>query len=161
MRFVPTLIALLLTACVARQPVTIQSRFDPAEYRSAQNATGSARITGQAFLRQQGGGVVTCAGEKVMLIPATAYANEVFNTIRAGGMPDLQGRKISDAVAKETVCDAQGNFAFERLPARDWYLVTQVKWMVRDLPQGGFLARRVSSSVQGGSPMLLSDADRM
>jgi hypothetical protein len=37
---------------------------------------GNNTITGEAFLRQNGGGVVTCAGYDVRLVPNTPYASK-------------------------------------------------------------------------------------
>ena len=39
---------------------------------------GSNKVTGQAFLRQRGGQVVTCAGVQVIMYPNTKYFNYIF-----------------------------------------------------------------------------------
>jgi len=55
--------------------VSLQSSFDA---NAAQELLrkGNNTIRGNALVRQAGGGVVTCAGAEVLLIPATAHATE-------------------------------------------------------------------------------------
>jgi hypothetical protein len=71
--------ALALAGCA----VNVQSRVNPADY-AAYQGTGDATIDGQGFLRQNGGAVVTCAGELVRAVPATPYTREVMSYRMAG-----------------------------------------------------------------------------
>lgn len=45
---------------------------------------GKNTVIGNAFLRQNGGGIVTCAGSEVTLIPATEYAKERLRRLYSG-----------------------------------------------------------------------------
>jgi len=106
---------------------------------------GNNTIKGQGFLRQQGGGIVTCAGNDVLLLPATSFFREMVNLARAGKEPLFTG-KIDPAyreMLKHTQADAQGNFTVSGLPDGNWFLFTQVEWTVGYQPQGGVLMEEV------------------
>jgi len=150
-----------LAACAAppaRPPVNLGVSFDAA---AAQQMLldGVNSIRGSAFLRQQGGGVVTCAGAQVSLVPATAYAKRVYMALY--GTDTGQARHLGYAVdvepksddfgrlMKHTQCDAQGTFSFERVADGDYFVETTVKWIVGGVPNGGPIMRRVA--VSGGA----------
>jgi hypothetical protein len=115
---------------------------------------GGNIVKGNGFMRQQGGGVVTCAGSTVTLVPATAYADEraaalygIVNERRASTSnvmlrfePDYPAYKT---LVKQTMCDAQGNFTFERVADGTFYVTTFVNWKVGASQQGAALAIRV------------------
>jgi hypothetical protein len=152
-----------LSGCATMQPdlVKINSPFDEAAATAAMKP-GSNRITGSAFLRQQGGAVVTCAGEAVTLFPATAYAIERMTAMYGEGKEGLrsvsQHRKgllfdpeipAYKTLAYDQRCDAQGRFTFARVADGDWYIVTAVVWSVGTYSaQGGTLMQRLT--VKGG-----------
>lgn len=156
---VVTASALSVAGCVSTTPVTLQNSFNASEVAWAAGQ-GSNTVEGSALLRQQGGGVVTCAGETVRLIPystyaaermaytysspAGGYANAVTNAFRA----PLPSNAAYEAEMRLATCDAQGRFAFRNLPDGDYYAVTTVSWTVGYNTQGGSLAQRVS--VAGG-----------
>lgn len=148
---------LVLTAC-ATPPMDfhVQSPFNPA-VAARMLADGTNTIKGSAVMRQRGGGVVTCAGGVVTLVPATDYAIERMSAIYGGAniitrrhnrtfIPDPPEY---DTMVKTTHCDAQGFFKFERLADGDFFVITVVAWQVqRYQVEGGALMRRVA--VQGG-----------
>lgn len=158
------LAALVLAGCAApRGPMVFVLKQPFAEAAAAdQVQDGQETVRGQAFMRQQGGGVVTCAGADVRLTPVTAYAQERIRYLY--GMGDEGMRPAySQAVVFEpepegyyrntrtTRCDAQGSFVFERVKAGEYYITTLVTWVVANTPQGGALMRRVT--VRDGEPM--------
>lgn len=145
-------VLLALAGCAGFQPrvVSIDARFDEAEARRL-IGDGSATLKGNAFMRQQGGGVVTCAGSDVALVPATAYAKQRMEAIygnTTGGIarnsvqfyPDEAGYY---SLLRRARCDAAGNFQFERLQAGDFFVTTSVNWTVNYSQQGGNLMLRV------------------
>jgi predicted RecA/RadA family phage recombinase len=99
------------------------------------------------LLRQRGGGVVTCAGNDVFLVPATASATSelrrVFGDdkgyVARGGDAVLGGGKLVVAPRpnRQGVCNAQGFFTFPNVRAGKWYVMTTVVWQVGDQNQGG------------------------
>jgi len=153
----------LLAGCVTMQPQEVEykllSSFD-AEFAKTQIAQGDGEINGTAFLRQQGGGVVTCAGQDVHMTPVTQYASDrlfrIYGTAPAVG--HTVGSDIREALrvrikfvpdfpeykeySRATKCDAQGEFRFENVKDGDYYISTPVVWQV-GAHQGGFLATRV------------------
>ncbi|WP_069299778.1 hypothetical protein [Neptunicoccus sediminis] len=147
-------LALILGACVGRD-LEITAKFDPREAAFVKQG-GSAHLSGQAFMRQNGGGVVTCAGEEVNLFPATRYATErfakiygdvsggrinVFQGVTQKGVPPeyLQYRRIA-------MCDAEGDFEFNGVAAGTYYVQSRVLWTVPNsyFPEGGSVAKRVT-----------------
>jgi hypothetical protein len=154
-------IFILVAACAQARPVKpINAKFDPVEYQPYQTP-GPGIVLGQGFLRQQGGGVVTCAGSKVLLFPATAFTREVVNIFVTGGQPDtsrLTGLRAEGAM-RETQCDAQGNFRFDNLAAKRWIVMTEVKWVIGYDAQGGTIGREIGVEPTGETHILLTDAD--
>lgn len=152
------LLATSLAAC-AGKPVALTTHFNPADVAWAVG-NGPNGVSGQAFLRQQGGGVVTCAGEEVSLVPASPYSTERitarYGSSTSGSAGALFGNRLPTAEPgyessfRRTHCDAQGNFSFPGLPDGDYYLVTKVVWTVGSniFPEGGQLMQKVS--LRGG-----------
>jgi hypothetical protein len=115
---------------------------------------GMNSIKGNAFLRQKGGGVITCAGQTVRLIPATNYAKQrffaLFGTFEGGVNIERKNfRFVPDSPeyytnTKTTKCDSQGNFNFERVADGEFYVTTIVAWQVGNSPQGGGIMQKVS-----------------
>ncbi len=151
-------VAVMLGACVGTD-IEVTSPFVPAQAAYV-NQRGAASVRGQAFMRQLGGGVVTCAGEKVRLIPATAYARErmtkLYGNPQGGRINVYQGtsgKNLPPAYFKYmrlATCDAQGNFEFNGVANGSYYLVTRIVWMVPGsyFAEGGSVAKLIT--VKGG-----------
>ena len=153
--------AITITACAGprRQPVEMQTKFDY-EMHKPYMQKGNNTIKGQGFLRQQGGGVVTCAGSEVLLLPATPFFRESINILRTGKKPISEKLDpASKTMIKRSQGDAQGNFTFNEVPDGDWFVVTQVKWMVGYRPQGGSLLKEISVAKGETKEVLLTDRD--
>ena len=76
LKILPALaLAATLAACVTPKPVTISQQFNAGDVAWSK-AKGTNSLSGEAFLRQQGGGVVTCAGAVVVLVPVAPYSTE-------------------------------------------------------------------------------------
>lgn len=153
----------LLSACATPQPVQMQSTFNPELHKQfLQDGTGS--IKGQGFLRQQGGGVVTCAGGPATMFPATQFFKEIVGLMAAGKSPQLQQsippNPENSKMLRESQCDAQGNFTFTGLPAGNWLVLTEVIWVIDHQRQGGVLMREVVVG-DGEVQVLLTDNNRL
>ena len=147
-------------------PIEVATPFDTKEVSFVTRA-GSAVVDGQAFLRQRGGGVVTCAGSGVALIPAGGYATEYFTKAfgrREGGIagpltgaPSTVSPDFTKYVLKSQ-CDAGGNFAFSRVPAGEYYIMSQVTWTVGDniFPEGGVVGKRIRVTAGSRQRVLLT-----
>jgi hypothetical protein len=137
-----------------KEPFTPKQTFSAEEVAWAKQP-GTNTIEGSALLRQQGGGVVTCGGSEVDLIPASKYASERL-TYLYGGPDGGYTSALSMMYYKEppppnpeyqrtwrkTICDAQGKFKFTNLPDGGWYVLSEVRWTV-NTPQGGYIAKFV------------------
>lgn len=149
-------VALTALAGCAGVPTTYTTTtpFDLAE-TTALLADGSSSISGNAFMRQNGGGVVTCAGSKVFLIPGTAYATErirlIYGNVDAGQTrqrttftPD---QPAYERLTKTTTCDSLGNFQFDNISDGDFFVITEVRWMVGPYnTQGAAMMKAVKAS---------------
>ena len=151
----------LLAGCAARG-VEIKRRhidapFNEEESRAAMLPGGNT-VTGSAFLRQNGGAVVTCAGATVHLIPATAYARERVSWLYGADGPSGMTRKAytfdPDPSAyvqhsRTTRCDQHGNFEIAGLRKGTYYVSTTVTWIVAGTEQGGYLMALVKVEDSG------------
>lgn len=150
-----------LAACqlpVQQSPVVrIAAPYDAAAATVAMRP-GTGLITGSALMRQRNGGVVSCAGRPVLLIPVTAYATEriiaLYGNAQAGHLQNLQNMQNRPqfdpdvpeyrATNREVRCDAQGNFEFDALAPGEYYVTTAITWQVSAYGvEGGALMRRV------------------
>ena len=159
--------ASLLVGCVTpgpvQQTIKVNEPFDKVE-ASEMISEGAVTLSGTAFLRQQGGGVVTCAGNEVRLLPATKYASErmagiygktfVRDEIQYLNVYSPRLRAIVQPNPPEymqytrtTTCDAQGNFEFQGVKDGRYFVISRVIWRVR-MDEGGMLASLVA--VQNG-----------
>lgn len=148
---------LLLAGCATApsQPITIYAQFDAAE-AAAMMAPGKNTITGSALIRQQGGGIVTCAGNPVLLIPATTYARERMAAIYGSGSIARVGSgktftpdpPLYTTTSRQTMCNAQGFFKFEDVADGQFFLVTRILWTAGryNTQQGGFVMGRATVS---------------
>ncbi|SDY18064.1 hypothetical protein [Citreimonas salinaria] len=148
------LLAMVTAGCAGRVIETTVP-FNPNEVAFI-NQRGAADIEGQAFFRQQGGGVVTCAGEEVTLVPAGQYAtqrmSQIYGNVNGGRINVFQGASQEGlppqyvSMVRSSMCDAEGDFRFADVANGDYYVTTRVLWTVGNsiIPEGGALAQRVS-----------------
>lgn len=151
---------LLLTAsCAVAPPVAIGTPYDSAEHASYLKA-GNGTIKGQGFLRQRGGGVVTCAGSPVLLFPATSYFREAVQIARTGRAIAPESH-VPEQLKKQTKCDAQGNFEFTNIAAGNWFITTEVNWVAGRNSQGGVLMSEVLVAGNQIQQVILTETNRV
>jgi hypothetical protein len=133
--------------------VKMKTKFDYSEHKPYAEP-GENAISGQAFLTQQGSSVVTCAGSRVLLLPATSYYREMFAHIIAGSEPEPPDTPYPSlkSMIRRTECDAQGNFWFSEIPDGKWFILTQV-----NARHGGVLITELTLSNRGAIQILLTD----
>ena len=125
---------LLLAGCGPVGPAQkIETAFDAkaAEYAAK---PGTGRIEGQAFLRRDYGRLVTAAGERVFLIPATPYAVERFRKMFDSEYRAYFGNEVEPPPEdyfrhrRESKVDMQGHFVFANVAPGRYILATRVFW---------------------------------
>ena len=122
-----TVCVLLLAGCASSDPYELFTPYSENDFRGWE-ATGSANLTGQAFVRLPEGRLLTCAGAEVSLKPATGYNMEMEDGLNAGkGFPANYSKRAVKYDHK-TVCDGSGYFSFANLPLRNWIVVTHIAW---------------------------------
>ena len=141
--------------------------FNAAEAEQAMRR-GTNILNGSALIRQLGGGVVTCAGSQVDLVPATEYATErmqiIYGSVMTGylaaGAPNWINPPSMPAstdpaylrLAHKAQCDSQGMFTFQDVADGSYYVITTITWVVGYNSQGGSLMKRVD--LGRGSPVV-------
>ena len=128
------LIVVSVAGCVvttAPTPIRVQG-FDAAEVAYIHDV-GTDRIEGNAFLRQKGGGVVTCAGEAVRLIPLGQFAKKYFRIRyiekKAATLDPWDAPAFHDHV-RTTRCESDGRFLFTEVAPGSYFIETKVPWVV-------------------------------
>lgn len=153
---VAAVVAVALSGCMTvptiapPAPIYISAEFNESQARDALKP-GPNAITGSAFMRQKGGGVVTCAGETVHLIPATPYAVQRMTHIYGNSSGGASRRKLSFepspaayyALEHSTKCDAQGKFEFKDVAESGFFVATTVRWSVGYSQEGANLMQFV------------------
>jgi hypothetical protein len=145
-------IAVALAGC-ANRTIVLETRLDEAA-AAAQLQPGANTISGSAFVRQRNGGLVTCAGRAVSLMPASPMAREWSETMTGdprGGFVDLSGRGYAFPKNQElfkhtraTVCDVDGKFAFDRVRDGEWLVFSRIVWSVPFGETGGLTIRTIT-----------------
>jgi hypothetical protein len=150
----------LLAACVAAPPLTARELPPITDAQMAPYLkTADATIQGQGFLRQQGGGVVTCAGSEVLLMPDVPYVRALMEGLRQRRRPDFTVDQRLKPGARVGQCDADGRFKLGPLPAGSYMVMTEVKWTVGYARQGGALAKSVTVQPKQTLEVLLTGDD--
>jgi hypothetical protein len=90
-------------------------------------AKGTASIKGQAFVKTAGGEVRYAAGEKVYLMPVTAYSTEYFNNTIVNDI-QLTPPSPLEPQPRVVIADATGNFEFTDLPACKYFVYSHIYW---------------------------------
>jgi hypothetical protein len=128
--------------------------FDEGEAQSMLVA-GTNSIKGSALIRKKNGSIVSCAGNKVFLIPATKYAdyamNTIYNSNENGINPFVSAKTLTNENAKfmkntrMTKCDVQGFFNFRNIANNSsFYLKSQILWSdKKGLVEGGDVMQRI------------------
>lgn len=166
------LVPILLISCIGyqREIIVLKSVFNEDEAKRILEE-GNNKIVGSALIRQQGGGIVSCAGCEVLLYPATDYAKERIMYLYGNtdkGYNDInayrrnytvkRGDRLSGVQAipiieftpdfksyhsytRKTIGDAQGNFEFDKVADGAYFIFTTIYWQVHN------------AGTQGGSLM--------
>lgn len=133
-RAAAVLLAFGITGCgPVGDAARIEAAFD-AKAAEFSLKRGTGIIEGEAFLRRDYGRLVTAAGERVFLIPATAYAVERFDRMFGGDRRSYFGNSVEEPppeyyrFRRETKVDMRGKFTFENLAPGRYIVATRVFW---------------------------------
>jgi hypothetical protein len=150
-------VVVVAAACVQCGGVDIQEvprpNFDPA-IASYALETGATEVIGSAFARQRGGGVVSCAGNDVWLLPDEPFfawvvtpvvvrVTESALSLSGGGSSTTRewpiATRLRDTMqyARRSQCDIDGRFRFSDVPRGQYIVATVILWEVGRSQQGG------------------------
>ena len=125
--------AVIVLAGCASKPPPEKPVFDPDPHRSYLEP-GDGEIRGRAFMRDNES---SCAGEAVVVAPATRFFRQVLALAAASQMP-LPGKQVGPEYATALVgaefapivhtgmCDRDGNFSLSGLPPGDWLVAASM-----------------------------------
>jgi hypothetical protein len=96
---------------------------------------GLAMLEGQAYVEFGINGPSnfrSCFTETVFLAPATAFDQHVINM---SGIRRLTRDKVGPASPywRDTICDSQGRFVFNGIPAGNWFVITRARYEAKNL----------------------------
>jgi hypothetical protein len=134
--------------------VQMQTKFDYSEHEPYAKS-GKNEVSGQAIVTRQGNSVVTCAGNRVLLMPATSYFREMFWHMiveRSEPKPPENPNPSLKNMIRRTECDAQGHFSFSQVPDGTWFVLTQV-----NAKPGGLLITEMTLPNSDTPQVLLTD----
>ncbi|CUX23895.1 MULTISPECIES: hypothetical protein [Agrobacterium] len=148
MKFKKAIVALatlMLASCV--QSVTVKTPFNTAEHEFAAKP-GKATVSAQAFMRRNDGMVVYAAGSNAMLLPASSYVRELYDTSqKVYGAPPVTNLDIRlKDYTKIAQANGEGRFSFHGVPDGEYLVVTNVNWRAGDSTQGGDLTKFITVS---------------
>jgi hypothetical protein len=147
--------AIILTGCANNKKMVLNRPFDE-KLAHEMLMPGKNEIKGSALLRQVGGGIVTCAGNQVFLMPVTERARQwtfitygsdekgYFDVSRGGYI--FEGADKLFSMVKTTNCDAQGNFIISDIADGQFFAFTRITWHSGGYIQGGTVMQKVSLS---------------
>lgn len=124
-------------------------------------------IKGAAYLRARNGQTRTCAGAPVRLFPrgpsTIAYVRQAYGAETGGfARRTTWEPQPFDPVVTVQACDAQGGFAFDRLPDGEYYVAAVVSIESQApsgtyvIQEGGTIVSLVSVSGGGVKPVVLT-----
>jgi hypothetical protein len=129
---------IVAAAAVAAEPIKLDNKFDIEAVRFVKQ-TGTATVTGKAFIKLADGTVKDCAGFNIELLPVTAYSKErivkTYGNDQHGQIlmeqnppkftPDAP--EYHDMLIKGA-CDLRGEFSFSNVPAGDYFVIALIIW---------------------------------
>ena len=130
-----------MSGCSGREQdgeTTQENTTDPADPYAWSKPWGPGTITGEAFRRQRGGGIVTCAGEDVFAIPSGPLTSQFVLDRTMGWDGDTEDSVM--AYSRRWKCNRNGEFSFVGLPIGKWILLTSVEWRAGRGSQGGWVS---------------------
>ncbi len=164
-------LALFVSAC---HHVVLKEKFNPQEAAYILK-TGTGRIEGETFWRTRKGRIIKGAGERVYLIPETAYARDRFakifrgqSSVIASQAPTLESdptsEKLYNRYTRTVVADSRGHFVFERLTPGSYFIAVthefdedlKFKFLSIALSEGGIAYERVTVPPRGTVRVIVS-----
>jgi len=135
-------------------PIEIKSRFNNVEIDWINNA-GNASLTGYAYIHWHNSNTENCNANEVSLVPVSSYSKERMNALYGNA---LRGENYKNRITepsaeyllatRNTMCDFNGKFRFDNVPAGEWFLLTKVSYMS--------LMQRVSIPAEGKIEVILT-----
>ena len=155
----------ILSGCATGPTFVATKTYETPDYLV--DVQGTGEVSGSGFMRQTGGGVVSCAGEVVSLLPVNDYTTERVTFIYGSPAGGRGTRNIDTGTPKdpqyvadmlETECHVDGRFTFEDVPAGNYYAVTVVRWQVTSYVwEGGPVMRPISVLAGETTDVVLSN----
>lgn len=147
---------LILSGCAVLNGEPVDFPVKPEEM-TPYLAGGNGVVKGEAFLKQRGGGLVTCAGNTVYLVPATSYYRQRLDAVKAGGRVLPVTDQTADKVRLLSKCNSRGEFSFTDLAPGKWLVISEVEWEAGSAFQGGVVSSPVDVSNEKPAYVIVTD----
>lgn len=110
--------------CVSKYTMKTEPDYDVKAFHAN---IGTGEITGEAFLRTNGGEVKTAAGLAVRAIPVTEYTTELYNNVYLPNR-ELSNPPASGIPAVVATANSRGEFTIKGLAPGKYYVVSYISW---------------------------------
>lgn len=119
---------LIATACASKPEIINRIPFNPVEFAKLPTS-GTAIVTGQAFLKTADGKIYYPQRENARLNPKTSYSKQWYevNYIGKKNITKADPRYL-DYIYKSSM-DKKGRFTFKKIPGGDYYISAPIFWM--------------------------------
>jgi len=121
-------LAILFASACARTPIIVERiPFNEAEFL-ALAASGSATVTGKAFIKTTTGSIHFAKNVQVRLNPKTSYSQQWYevNYLGQSNIADADPRYLN--YVHKARADGDGRFSFNNVAAGDYYISAPVFW---------------------------------
>lgn len=116
---------------------------------------GPNTVTGRASIRLRDGRTVSCAGQAVYLVPATAYARirikALYGSDQRGAMLDSRNHRFEpdppeySRLVRRSQCNERGEFRFEQVASGNFFLTAVVRGPEGERHAGGSLMQALGT----------------
>ena len=121
-------LAILFVSACARTPVTVERiPFNEAEFL-ALPTTGSATVSGKAFIKTTTGSIHFAKHAEVRLNPKTSYSQQWYEVNYVGRTNIANADPRYLGYVRKVKADENGRFSFKDIPAGDYYISAPVFW---------------------------------
>ena len=128
MKKLTIILAILFVSACARTPVIVERiPFNETEFL-ALPSSGTATVTGKAFIKTTTGNIHFAKNAEVRLNPKTSYSRQWYkvNYLGRTNIADADPRYLG--YVRKVRADENGRFTFNDVPAGDYYISAPVFW---------------------------------
>lgn len=164
LRGLAVLIILALCGCASQKPR--EDALPPIDMAELQPfiQSGTASVEGEFFLRTAGGDIKSGAGKVVFLYPGITHTSVFFNTPPQMRSYDTAFKRVVmnldkkiNEYRKSSVCNMNGRFSFNNLPAGQYFLIGDLYWHTGNSITGATVVKLIELTPGQNLELLLTE----